>query len=63
MGLFTLSATVMTGSTVALKWAYSKVNGVDRGNKANALDEGTIQEQVEAYVREGKDILQGNTSN
>ncbi len=48
----------MTGSTMALKQVYSLVNGNAQGSKSVALDEGTIQEQVEAYVREGKYIVE-----
>ena len=61
VGLFTLSAVVMTVSTVILKWVYSVANGnVEKGERT-ALDEGTIQEQVEAYVKEGKDFLQAQS--
>ena len=30
VALFAFSALLMTGSTMALKWAYGKVNGVDQ---------------------------------
>lgn len=59
IGLFTLSAAIMTGSTMALKSLYALVNGKAQSSKRVALDEGTIQEQVEAYVREGKYIVEG----
>jgi len=58
IGLFTLSAAIMTGSTMVLKQVYTLVNGNAQGSKSVALDEGTIQEQVEAYVREGKYIVE-----
>jgi len=59
IGLFTVSAAIMTGSTMLLKKLYLMVNGKAQGSKESALDEGTIHEQVEAYVREGKYIAKG----
>lgn len=41
---------------MALKRVYSTVNGQAEGKRGTALDEGTIQEQVEAYVKEAKYI-------
>lgn len=66
VGLFALSAVVMTGSTEGLKWLYGVVNGVDRrteGTRGVAMDESTIQEQVEAYVKEGTYIAKGQMGN
>jgi hypothetical protein len=57
IGLFTLSAAIMTGSTMLLKRLYSLVNNQSQHRNSTALDEGTIQEQVEAYVKEGKYII------
>lgn len=59
VGLFTLSALVMTGSTVVLKWIYSTTNGSVEQKKGNALDEGSVQEQVKAYAKEANYIAQG----
>lgn len=56
IGLFISSAAIMTGSTVLLKQVYALVNGGKRGRSGRAMDEGTIQEQVEAYLKEAKYI-------
>ncbi|KAL6716168.1 hypothetical protein ACLMJK_005734 [Lecanora helva] len=59
IGLFTMSAVIMTGSTVALKVVYAKVNGkVEEGGKGEALDEGSVSEQIDAYTKEAKYIAQ-----
>ena len=63
VGLFTLSAVVMTGSTVVLKSIYAMVNGSDKGREAKALDEGTLSEQVESYKKEAKYIIQSQATN
>ncbi len=64
IGLFTTSALVMTGSTVALKWLYAKVNGVgdarasgERSGKAQ--DESSMSEAVNGYMRQGTYMAKG----
>lgn len=52
IGLYISSAAIMTGSTVLLKQVYALVNGGKGGRSGRAMDEGTIQEQVEAYLKE-----------
>ncbi len=45
-----------------LKNLHSLVNSQPQHKNSTALDEGTIQEQVEAYVKEGKYILDAQFS-
>ena len=46
IGLFTLSAVVMTVSTVILKSLYSGVNGQGEEDHSKTQDKGTIQDHV-----------------
>lgn len=52
IGLFTMSAAIMTGSTMVLKRIYSIVNEKAQDNNRTGMDEGSIQEQMEAYAKE-----------
>lgn len=64
VGLFTMSAAVMTGSTVALRWLYATVNGSESGNRSagqigTAMDESSIPEVVNGYLRQGTYMAKG----
>ena len=62
IGLFILSAVTMTVNTMALKWVYGMVNGYEAegivdGNRGKALDESSLPEAVDGFVREGASYI------
>ena len=64
VGLFTMSAAVMTGSTVALGWLYATVNGSENDNRSagqseTAMEESSIPGIVNGYLRQGTYMAKG----